>query len=49
MSAVSLRPSGIKQDFPVSYGLGFLVRKDGSKRIQVNMKGPLSLIHSNIT
>lgn len=35
MSAVSLHPSGIKQDFLVSYGPGFIVRRDKSKRIQV--------------
>lgn len=48
MSAVSLCPSGIKQAFLVSNGLGFIVRKDGGKRIQVHMKGPASLIHCNI-
>lgn len=48
MSAVSLHPSGIKQAFLVSNRLGFKVGKGGGKRIQVHMKGSVSLIHCNI-
>lgn len=48
MSAVSVCPSGIKQDFPVSSGLGFIVKKDRGKGIQVHMKRPVIFIHCNI-
>lgn len=46
--ALSLRLSGIKQAFLVSNGLGFIVTNDIGKRIQVHMKGLVSLIHCNI-
>lgn len=48
LSAVSLHPSGIKQDFLVSNGLGFIVRNDRGKRILGHMNRYVRLIHWNI-